>query len=279
MRASVSTHRTGRACGAARIGLFASFVLVPFAFADDATAGSTRTISEACFGTLATRPAKVHREAVDAKICRRAQSPAAPAPDVKVAVVPACPRVNWAAESSPVDEYLCSVYWRMPRKIDDAGDFTWKDAAAAARVDRTVCEYAIEGMHRNLREALYTLGRQADEAGISWSLLSGFRDDYRQSIATGHRAQLCQSLHGGSCRTNGWGDGQAADLWVADQNGEPAKDASPLFELINRVGRSLGLSRPMPGGDPPHVQVTGEWQRIGDELREKRLGVVSAAGD
>jgi hypothetical protein len=194
---------------------------------------------------------------------------------------PACPSIGSelgkTQEPSVVDEYLCGVYWRMPNKIDDAGDFTWKDAAAAARVGRTVCEYAIQGMHRDLREALYALGTQADAAGLNWSFLSAFRDDFRQTIATGFKAQPCQSLHGGSCRTEGWGDGQAADLWLADESGKPARDATALMDLVDRVGPSLGLSRPLRGADPPHVQVKGEWKAIAEQLRAKRLGVVSAS--
>jgi hypothetical protein len=182
-------------------------------------------------------------------------------------------------QSSPVDEYLCGVYWRMPHKIDDAGDFSWKDGVAAALAERTVCDYAINGMHPDLREALYALGRKADAAGINWSLLSGFRDDFRQSIATGFRAKDCESWHGGSCRTQGWGDGRAADLWIADQNGYPVRDASPLLALVDQMATALGISRPMPGSDPPHVQLSGAWQEIGQTLREQRLRSVSEAGD
>ena len=59
----------------------------------------------------------------------------------------------------------------MPNKIDGAGDFSWKDAAAATRSVRTVCDYAINGMHPDLREILYALGRTFDGAGINWSIL------------------------------------------------------------------------------------------------------------
>jgi len=84
-------------------------------------------------------------------------------------------------------------------------------------------------------------------------------------------------MHGGSCRTEGFGDGQAADLWIADESGNPARDASALLDLIDRVGPSLGLSRPLRGADPPHVQVKGEWKAIAEQLRAKRLGIVSAS--
>jgi hypothetical protein len=173
---------------------------------------------------------------------------------------------------SEVELYLCDVYWRMPYKVDDAGDFSWKDAAAAERVERSVCDYSINGMHPDLREALYALGRKLDEAGINWSILSAFRDDYRQSIASGFKASTCASWHGGSCKTNGWGDGRAVDLWVADANGYPAEDASTLFALINKHASSLGLARPLPGADPPHVQLGGNWRETAQKLREQRLG-------
>ena len=182
-------------------------------------------------------------------------------------------------QSAPVDEYLCSVYWRMPHKIDNAGDFSWKDRAAAALVGRTVCDYAINGMHPDLREALYVLGQSADAAGINWSLLSGFRDDFRQRIASGFKASDCKSWHGGSCRTQGWGDGRAADLWVADQNGYPVRDASALLALVDQMAPALGLSRPMPGADPPHVQLRGARQERAQTLHGERLRSMSVAGD
>jgi hypothetical protein len=192
---------------------------------------------------------------------------------------PPDPTPPFDRQSSPVDEYLCSVYWRMPHKIDNAGDFSWKDRAAAALVGRTVCDYAINGMHQDLREALYVLGQSADAAGINWSLLSGFRDNFRQRIASGFKASDCKSWHGGSCRTQGWGDGRAADLWVADQNGYPVRDASALLALVDQMAPALGLSRPMPGADPPHVQLRGARQERARTLHGERLRSMSVAGD
>ena len=67
------------------------------------------------------------------------------------------------------------------------------------------------------------------------------------------------------------GDGRAADLWMADQEGYPVKDASPLLALVDQMAPALGLSRPMRWADPPHVQLNGEWQEIAGILREQRL--------
>ena len=202
---------------------------------------------------------------------RRAPEMCRAAGDLSAALSATVIQPDPAPGTSEVEVYLCGVYWRMPHKIDDVGDFSWKDGAAAERAERTVCDYAINGMHPDLREALYALGQKADEAGLNWSILSAFRDDYRQSFASGFKASTCGSWHGGSCRTNGWGDGRAADLWIADANGYPVEDASALLELIDKLGPSLGLARPLPGNDPPHVQLGGEWQEAAGKLREQRL--------
>jgi hypothetical protein len=221
------------------------------------------------------------------RLCRRNPGPlnrrvpelCSPIDDLKSAHAATVIEPDPPASTSEVDIYLCGVYWRMPHKIDDAGDFSWKDGAAAERAGRTLCEYAINGMHPDLREALYALGRQADAAGLNWSILSAFRDDYRQSIAAGFKASTCGSWHGGSCRTNGWGDGRAADLWIADANGYPVEDASPLLELIDKLGSSLGLARPLTGSDPPHVQLGGDWQEAAAKLREQRLRATAEEAD
>jgi hypothetical protein len=210
---------------------------------------------------------------------RRALEICSPVGDLKSALAVTVTEGELAPAASEVDIYLCGVYWRMPHKIDDAGDFSWKDGAAAERAGRTVCDYAINGMHPDLREALYAVGRKLDEAGINWSMLSAFRDDYRQSIASGFKASTCGSWHGGSCRTNGWGDGRAADLWIADANGYPVEDASALLALVDTLGPSLGLARPLSGSDPPHVQLGGEWQEAAAKLREQRLRATAEEAD
>jgi hypothetical protein len=84
-----------------------------------------------------------------------------------------------------VDEYLWEVYQRTAVKSDSSGDFTWKDLAAAKRAGMSVRDYVIGGMDADFREQLYHAGRAMDSNGINWSMLSAFRDDYRQSLASG----------------------------------------------------------------------------------------------
>jgi hypothetical protein len=59
------------------------------------------------------------------------------------------PRFSRAIEGSvmdEVDQYLWTVYERSPTKQDSTGDFTWKDAAAAAHFGMSLKTYVIGGM-------------------------------------------------------------------------------------------------------------------------------------
>ncbi len=163
-------------------------------------------------------------------------------------------RAKLEARSDVVD-YLCAVYRRLPVKADSHGDFTWKDMAAAARRKMDVCGYVIGGIKESVRTALFRAGKAMDAAGLRWSILSGFRDDWRQRIAIGYKASACGSLHGGSCVTGGWGDGRAIDLTLALANG--GNDIEPVSEWIRKHGMKYGLVVPMPGRDPAHVQMAG----------------------
>lgn len=145
------------------------------------------------------------------------------------------------------DEYLCEVYERTPIKRDGSGDFTWKDPAAAKRHGMDLCAYVIGGMAPKLRTQLAALGHAADAKGINWSITSGFRDDWRQSVASGLKAGNTTSQHGGSRATRGYGDGHAADI--------TASPIQPLLALIDQMGPELGLIRPHKGFDPNHVKL------------------------
>jgi len=137
-----------------------------------------------------------------------------------------------------IDDYLWSLYERAP-KIDTnkvtnriktavkkkgktrtviktvtkyvVGDFTWKDLIAAQRAGMSLKDYVIGGMEPGFKVKLYGALRAMDHAGLMPGITSAFRDDYRQSIASGNKAASDSSYHGGSQR-GGYGYGLAADL-------------------------------------------------------------------
>jgi hypothetical protein len=169
-----------------------------------------------------------------------------------------------------VDDYLWEVYQRQPVKRDSTGDFTWKDPAAATRMGLSLEDYVIGGMDPKFRERLYQAGRAMDEAGIQWSMLSAFRDDYRQTLASGFKARTGNSLHGGSRRTGGYGHGRAIDITTAEG------EAEVVWKWLDAHGAKFGLHRPMPGADPAHIQELGESPRkISIASREARNRVAA----
>jgi hypothetical protein len=143
---------------------------------------------------------------------------------------------------SCVDRYLWSVYQRAPK------DFAWKDSEAAERVGLSPVDYVIGGMDPAFRVTLYRALRTLDIAGFRPGILCGFRDDYRQSIATGKmKAQNDRSFHGGSTR-GGYGHGVAADIVnVTD------RDSTRMWAWIDQHEQELGIGRPYLNRDPAHV--------------------------
>jgi hypothetical protein len=167
-----------------------------------------------------------------------------------------------------IDDYLWEVYQRAPIKKDSSGDFTWKDPAAASRMGLALQDYVIGGMDPGFREQLYNAGRAMDADGLHWSMLSAFRDDYRQRLAAGFKARGGNSLHGGSRRTGGYGHGRAVDLTAVE-----ATNPEEVWKWIDAHGAKYGLTRPMPGNDPAHVQQRGEWSNVASTFRQSRIRV------
>jgi hypothetical protein len=180
-----------------------------------------------------------------------------------------------------IDRYLWSVYERAPKvdtikvpervkvKVKKKGktrtvtktviklvdeDFTWKDPKAAQKVGMPLMDYVIGGMDRGFKLRLYHALRAMDDAGLSPGITSGFRDDYRQSLASGNKAASDSSYHGGS-RRGGYGHGLAADIvsvkgetraqrWISSEN---------LWKWIDTHGQEFGIGRPYLDRDAPHV--------------------------
>jgi len=180
-----------------------------------------------------------------------------------------------------IDEYLWSLYERAPKtdieKVTDqikqeikkngktrtitktitkyvVGDFTWKDPAAAQRAGMSLKEYVIGGLDRGFKLKLYHALRAMDDAGLMPGITSAFRDDYRQSIASGLKAASDSSYHGGS-RRGGYGHALAADIVSVKGENRQERNASSeeLWKWIDAHEKELGIGRPYLDHDPPHV--------------------------
>jgi hypothetical protein len=180
-----------------------------------------------------------------------------------------------------IDAYLWSLYERTPKIDSDKvserhkvtvkkdgktrtvtqtvtsyvrADFTWKDPAAAQRAGMPVQDYVIGGMDHGFKLKLYRALRMMDDAGLMPGITSAFRDDYRQSIATGHKASDDSSYHGGS-RRGGYGHGLAADLVSVkgDTRDERCAASEALWAWIDAHEKQLEIGRPYRDRDPPHV--------------------------
>lgn len=180
-----------------------------------------------------------------------------------------------------IDQYLWALYQRTPkedtlkvseqrkvvvkkkhrkvtvvrsftRRVDE--DFAWKDPKAAEKAGMPMMTYVIGGMDRSFKLKLFHLLRAADEAGLSPGITSAFRDDYRQSLASGLKAATNRSYHGGSFR-GGYGHGLAAD--VVSVRGETRDEryhsSEILWKWIDAHGGEFGIGRPYLDRDPPHV--------------------------
>jgi hypothetical protein len=138
------------------------------------------------------------------------------------------------------------------RLVDE--DFTWKDPKAAEKTGMPMMDYVIGGMDRSFRTKLFHALHAAEEAGLSPGITSAFRDDYRQSLASGLRAATNRSYHGGSFR-GGYGHGLAADI-VSVKGGtrdERWTSSEILWKWIDEHGKEFGIGRPYLDRDPAHV--------------------------
>jgi hypothetical protein len=151
-------------------------------------------------------------------------------------------------------------------KKDRGGDFSWKDPAAANRMGKTLQAYVIVGMDADFRELVYHAGKAMDAAGIEWTIVSGFRDDWRQSIASGLKARTGFSRHGGSQAVGGYGHGRAVDLGHVESS-----RSHEVFRWIDSNGAKFGLHRPY-RFDPPHVEPRNDWRKLATKLRNERAG-------
>lgn len=192
-----------------------------------------------------------------------------------------------------IDRYLWALYQRTPKEdtvnVDEQRqvtvkrkgktvtvtrtfskradqDFSWKDPKAADKAGMSMADYVIGGVDRGFKLKLFHMLLAAEQLGMSPGITSAFRDDYRQSIASGLKAASNRSYHGGSLR-GGYGHGLAAD--VVSINGatraQRLTSSQAFWKWIDTHGKDFGVGRPYLDHDPPHVGPTD-----GKEYADKR---------
>jgi len=133
-------------------------------------------------------------------------------------------------------------------------NFAWKDQTASELAGMPMVDYVIGGMDGNFKLKLFHILHAAETAGLSPGITSAFRDDYRQSIASGLKAADDRSYHGGSFR-GGYGHGLAADVVSVKGATRAERWASTeiLWKWIDAHAKEFGIGRPYLDRDPPHV--------------------------
>lgn len=206
---------------------------------------------------------------------------------------------------SCIDRYLWAIYQRTPKEdaiktqerrkvtVRKKGrrvtvtktfttladeDFSWKDPKAAEKAGLSMADYVIGGMDRDFKLKLFRMLHGAEQAGLLPGITSAFRDDYRQSIASGLKAANDRSYHGGSFR-GGYGHGLAAD--IVSVNGATRAQrwtsTETLWKWIDAHGQEFGIGRPYLDRDPPHVAPIDGKEYADHHPRMKARDVGSAA--
>jgi hypothetical protein len=147
---------------------------------------------------------------------------------------------------------LITVMKTFTKHVDE--EFSWKDRKAADRAGMSLMDYVVGGVDPAFRRRLFYLLHAAEEAGLSPGITSAFRDDYRQSIASGLKAATDRSYHGGSFR-GGYGHGLAADVVSVKGSTRTQRLTSTetLWKWIDAHGQEFGIGRPYLDRDPPHL--------------------------
>jgi hypothetical protein len=147
---------------------------------------------------------------------------------------------------------MVTVMRSFTKLVDE--DFGWKDPKAAEHAKMSMMDYVIGGMDKSFKRKLFRMLLAAEAAGLSPGITSAFRDDYRQSIASGLKAASDRSYHGGSTR-GGYGHGMAADIVSTQGNNRAQRWVSTeiLWKWVDANGKAFGIGRPYLGRDPPHV--------------------------
>src|SRR5437899_8931279 len=136
--------------------------------------------------------------------------------------------------------------------------------------------FVTDPYHQSHRGRTHTLN---GDAGLAPGMTSGFRDDYRQAIASGNKAATNRSYHGGSLR-GGYGHGLAADIVSVkgETRSERCISSEILWKWIDAHGKEYGIGRPYLDKDPPHIApIDGKEYADKRGMNAKLAGKGSAA--
>jgi hypothetical protein len=151
-----------------------------------------------------------------------------------------------------IDEYLWSYTNGRPKSTRTKKLSEPRRRSQSAGM--SLKDYVIGGLDRGFKLKLYRALRAMDDAGLMPGITSAFRDDYRQSIASGNKAASDSSYHGGS-RRGGYGHALAADIVSVKGETRLQRFASSeeLWKWVDAHEKELEIGRPYLDRDPPHV--------------------------
>jgi hypothetical protein len=168
----------------------------------------------------------------------------------------AADKIEWAP-TGRIDFSDCNANGRLTLQVEETRSTIASTGLEHHEIrwrSMSLMEYVIGGMDQGFKLKLYHALRAMDDAGLSPGITSAFRDDYRQSLASGLKAATDRSYHGGSFR-GGYGHGLAADLVSVkgETRAERLISSENLWKWIDAHGKEFGIGRPYLDKDPAHV--------------------------
>ncbi len=170
-----------------------------------------------------------------------------------------------------IDDALFAWYEKTP-KLDGwdedkqaERDFSAKDPEAAAHAGMTLKQFVIGGMEPPFKRKLYCMLLAMEKADLGPGLTSGFRDQYRQHLASSGRRTCDTCTFHGSRPELGYGHGVAADI-VAVRPTRDERLKAEEFEVwpwIDAHGAEYGIARIYRCSDPVHVGPIGGREYAG----------------
>ena len=125
------------------------------------------------------------------------------------------------------------------------------------------------GIESDFRELLCRAGLAIDAVGVSWTILSGFRDDYRQGWRPATRPASttgCMGQH----RGRGYGHGCAVDVPTPSTSRTRFGNGSMPTDSVVGLDPVFGVPSRLRSGPRPAARA---WHELAEAVRHERLAV------